>query len=96
MANKTTLTDSYNHGSQASDLNTEGLNLGQSTADLVGFHGVTPTAQRAGASQVVTASPTAASLSGYGFATAAQFGEIVTIVLELRAALVAKGFIAGE
>jgi hypothetical protein len=95
MSDKTTLTDTYTHGSQASDLNTEGLGLGQSAADLVGFHGTTPTAQRSGASQAAFAS-LAASSPGYGFASAAELGAAVNLILEIRAALVAKGFIAGE
>lgn len=75
----------------------DGLSVGQSASDPVGFHGTAPSAQRSGAAQAaVSASAAIAISSGYGFATAAQADAIVTLVNELRAALVAKGVIAGS
>lgn len=80
---------------QLSSADTAGTVLGQSTTDLISFYGVTPIVQRSGASQaaVVTTAPT--NSSPYGYATSAQAAAIVTLVNELRAALVAVGLIAG-
>lgn len=75
----------------------DGTILGQSSSDLISFHNASPSAQRSGAAQAaVSASVAIAISSGYGFATAAQADAIVTLVNELRAALVAKGLIAGS
>lgn len=73
---------------------TGGYDLGHSAADLVGMHGATPVIQRAGAAQaaVVTTAPTNSSPYGY---TQAQATAILTLLNEIRAALVEKGFIAG-
>jgi hypothetical protein len=73
----------------------DGTVVGQSTADLVAFHGSTPVDQRSGAAQAAVATTGATNSSPYGFTTAAQADAIVTLVNELRAALVEKGFIAG-
>jgi hypothetical protein len=70
-----------------------GFSLGQSITDLVAVHGATPTVQRSGAAQaaVVTTTPTTAA---YGY-TLAQAEAIITLLNEIRAALVQKGIIAG-
>ena len=72
-----------------------GYTIGQSASDLVGFHNATPVAQRSGVAQaaVVTTAPT--NTSPYGFSTSAQAAAIVTLLNEIRAALVEKGIIAG-
>ena len=44
-----------------SDLGPDGTTLGQSVADTISFYGVTPIAQRAGASQNTTLLSTASS-----------------------------------
>lgn len=80
---------------QVSDLNPDGLSLGQSAADLVGFHGVTPVAQRSGAAQAAVAATAATNSSPYGFAQA-QADAIVTLLNEIRATLVAKGLMKGS
>lgn len=72
----------------------DGFMLGQSATDLVGIHGATPVAQRAGAAQAAVVTTTPTNSSPYGF-TLAQATALITLVNELRAAMVEKGFIAG-
>ena len=55
------------------------INVGASTSAKVGFHGATPTAQRANANQ----------------AAATDLATVITLANELRAALVEKGVIKG-
>ncbi len=55
------------------------LQVGAGTSSKVGFHGATPTAQRANANQ----------------AEATDLASVITLANELRAALVEKGLIAG-
>jgi hypothetical protein len=54
--------------------------VGASTAAKIGFHGATPTAQRASAAQ----------------AAATDLASVIILANELRAALVEKGLIKGE
>lgn len=70
--------------------------IGASTPAVVGFHAATPTSQRAGAAQA-TADATAcvASAVGFGFLSSAVYNSWVTLINELRAAMVAKGLIKG-
>lgn len=74
---------------EVSDYNSNGLSVGQATADKVGFFGTTPAIQPSSASQaaVSTTSITAVSTSSaiatsplYGYATAAQADAIVEAV----------------
>lgn len=64
-------------------------------SDKVGFHAVTPVAQRSGAAQaaVATTAPTDTAPFGY---TEAQATALITLVNELRDALVEKGIIKGS
>lgn len=78
-----------------SDGRADGVMLGQSATDKVGEYGVTPVAQRAGAAQAAVTTTAATSTTPYGYATSAQADAIVTLVNELRAALVARGTITG-
>ena len=89
------------------DINSVGSNgpggdtLGAATTDLISFYGTSPVAQRSGASQVALSvtviNASAASGAGtWGFASSTQATQIVTLVNELRAALVALGAIAGS
>jgi hypothetical protein len=73
----------------------DGTVVGQSTSDLVAFHGSTPVDQRSGAAQAAVATTGVTQSSPYGFATAAQGDAVVALVNEIRAALVEKGLIAG-
>ncbi len=80
---------------QLSNGSPDGDVLGQSASDLISFHGATPVVQRSGAAQAAVATTGATNSSPYGYTTAAQADAIVTLVNEIRAALVAKGLIAG-
>lgn len=71
-----------------------GLKIGDAATDAVGFHG-SAAVQRAGAAQAAVVTTGATNTTPYGFATAAQADAIVTLVNELRAALVEKGMIKG-
>ncbi len=78
-------------------LSPDGYVLGQSTSDLVGFYGLTtPIAQRGVAAQSAVITTAATSSAPFGFATAAQADAVVTLVNELRAALVALNLIKGS
>ena len=67
---------------------TEGVVLGQSTTDLIGFYGATtPVAQPSGAAQdALTASSS----------DAAAIGELITLVTKIRTDLVALGLLKGS
>lgn len=73
-----------------------GTSLGHSATEKISFFGTTPIAQRSGAAQAAvatTAASTAAAAAGY--TTKTQANAIVTLVNELRAAMVAYGLITG-
>lgn len=74
----------------------DGYQVGQNATDKVGIHGVTPTVQRAGAAQVAVATTSASNSTPYGYTTQAQANAIVTLLNEIRAALVEKGIMKGE
>jgi len=71
-----------------------GTQIATATNQKIGFHGSSPSIQRANASQVavVTTTPT---LNAYGY-TLAQATAIITLVNEMRTALVEKGLIKGS
>lgn len=69
--------------------------IGQDATDLVAFHGATPVAQRSGAAQAAVAGTASTSSSPFGYSQA-QADAIVTLLNEIRAALVAKGIIKGS
>jgi len=73
-----------------------GYVVGQSTSDLVAFYGGTAIAQRANASQAAVTTTAATTTSPWGYSTSAQADGIVTLVNELRAALVAINIIKGS
>ena len=76
---------------QLSDNGPDGTVLGQSAADLIGFHGTTGTAQVAlSAKAALTTSVLATGSAIYGF-NSAQSIAIVPLINALRAALVTKG-----
>jgi hypothetical protein len=72
----------------------DGDTFGASTTAKVSFHGVTPTAQRAGAAQA-TLTLTSATAAGFGFTTSAAFSAMTAQLEEIRAALVEKGILKG-
>lgn len=69
--------------------------IGDGVTDTVGFYGHAGAAQRAGSAQAAVATTAATNSSPYGYAQA-QADAIVTLVNELRAALVAVGLIKGS
>jgi hypothetical protein len=71
-----------------------GTKIGTATNQLLGFHNSTPTIQRASVSQAAVATTTP-TLAAYGY-TLAQATAIITLVNEMRAALVEKGLIKGS
>jgi len=81
---------------QKDAVNPGGTVYGQSASDLIAFHGASPSAQRSGSAQAAVATTGATNSSPYGFTTAAQADAIVTLLNEIRAALVAKGIIKGS
>ena len=71
-----------------------GTMIGTAIDQKLGFHGATPSAQRANASQAAVAMTGATSTSPFGF-TEAQANGILTLLNETRASLVEKGIIKG-
>jgi hypothetical protein len=78
------------------NVGSDGIQIGASAAELVGLHGSAPSAQRSGAAQAAVAATGSSNSSPYGYTTAAQADAIVTLLNEIRAALVAKGIIKGS
>lgn len=70
--------------------------IGTSTSQLVGFHGVAGTAQRAAAAQAAVATTAATQTTPWGYSTAAQADGIVTLLNEIRTVLVNKGLMKGS
>lgn len=70
---------------------------GTNTATL-GFFGATPVAQPAATNQAAVASTAAASISAtqWGFSTSTQANALVSLVTEIRTALVNTGIIKGS
>jgi len=75
---------------EMSNLNSDGLSVGQSAADLVGFHGATPVAQQTAPTAVTTIASTTATPS-YAFTTQAQADGIVTAINAIISKLTTKG-----
>jgi hypothetical protein len=72
-----------------------GTMIATTTGQKFSFHGATPVIQRAGAAQAAVAGTASTQTTPWGFSTQAQADAIVTLVNELRAALVEKGLIKG-
>jgi hypothetical protein len=81
-----------------SDGRPDGATLGNDINDKVSLYGVTPIIQRTNASQAAVATTVAVSTTSslWGFSGSTQANAIVTLVNELRAALVAIGAIKGS
>ena len=75
--------------------NPDGTCLGYSSTDPLAFYGATPAARTAFSAPAVTTtiavSTTTGAITSWGFATAAQADGIVSLVNEIRAALVTLG-----
>ena len=74
---------------------TTGTKIGTATAQKLAFHNATPVIQRAGAAQAAVATTGATNSTPYGYSSEAQANAIVTLLNELRAAMVEKGLIKG-
>lgn len=75
--------------------------LTTNSGSTIGFYGVTPITRRTNSNQVaLSASVVNASASNgaatWGFASSTQANQVITLVNELRAALVALGAIQGS
>jgi alpha-D-ribose 1-methylphosphonate 5-triphosphate synthase subunit PhnH len=88
-----TLSDSVNSNIVVGT--TTGCKIGTATGQKLAFHNSTPVIQRAGAAQVAVATTAATQTTPWGFTTQAQPDAIVTLLNEIRAALVEKGLIKG-
>lgn len=78
---------------EAGGSHADGILLGQ-TGEKLAFLGAAPIVQRAGAAQAAVATTAATSTTPFGYAEA-QANAIVTLLNEIRAALVAVGIIKG-
>lgn len=76
-----------------------GTVIGVTASRKIGFHGATPSAQRAGAAQAAVSTTTLTVGATYDqtevTALKTRCADLTTLVNELRAALVAKGIIKG-
>jgi len=75
---------------------TTGMFIGENTTQKLAFHGITPVAQRAGAAQAAVATTASTLTTPYGYTTQAQADGVITLLNEIRAALVQKGLIKGS
>lgn len=75
---------------------TTGTQIATATAQKIAFHGSTPVIQRVGAAQAAVVTTASTQTVPFGYATAGQADAIVTLVNELRAAMVEKGLIKGS
>ena len=80
---------------QISDGSPDGTTIGQSATDTVAFYGAAPVAQRSGAAQAAVTTTASQTTTPVGYTTTTQADGIVTLVNEIRAALVAVGLIKG-
>src|SRR4029077_3362385 len=72
-----------------------GTQIGTGATQNIGFQGAPPVAQRSGAAQAAVVTTASTNSSPFGY-TQAQADALVTLVNELRAALVAVGLIKGS
>lgn len=72
-----------------------GTTIGTAITQKLAFLGSAPVVQRASAAQAAVVTTATTQTTPFGFATGAQGDAIVTLVNELRAALVALGLVKG-
>ena len=72
-----------------------GTKIGTAVTQKIGFWNVTPVVQPASANQAEVATTAATDSTPWGFSTQAQADSIVTLLNEIRSALVAVGIIKG-
>lgn len=75
---------------------TNGMMIGTTTAQKWATHGSTPTIQRVGAYQAAVTTTAATQTTPWGYATQAQADGVITLLNELRAMAIEKGFIKGS
>lgn len=79
---------------------TNGVLIQTTASEKLGFHGATPVVQRAGAAQAAVATSNLTISGTYSQAeiqaVVARQAAVVTLLNEIRAALVAKGLIKGS
>lgn len=73
-----------------------GTKFGTATTEKLAFHNATPVVQRSGAAQAAVVTTGSTNVVPFGFTTAGQADAIVTLVNEMRAWAVEKGFIKGS
>jgi len=73
-----------------------GSKIGTAIGQKLGFHGSTPVIQRTNANQTAVAATGATQTTPWGYSTEAQANAIITLINEIRAALVEKGLIKGS
>lgn len=77
---------------QLTNRSTDGCNMGYDSSDPISFYGATPAARTAfTAAAVVTTNAVSTTSSIWGFSTSTQANAIVSLVNEIRAALVTLG-----
>jgi len=81
---------------QVSDGRPDGLQIGKSVGDKVSFYGAAPVVQRAGAGQAAVGTTAATATAPVGYGSTTQADAIVTLVNEMRAALVGVGIMKGS
>ena len=75
----------------------DGAKVGKTSAELIGFWGVTPVVQPTSASQAAVTTEVAKTISGSNFGyTSAQANGIITLLNRLRTDLVNVGIIKGS
>jgi hypothetical protein len=74
----------------------DGAQLGGAATDKVGFFGTTPAVQPSAAGQAALTSTTVTSSTPFGFVTATAASAAVSLLVEIRAALVTLGIIKGS
>lgn len=98
IAGEKTFNNTVTHadGADFSVGTTTGTKIGTSTAQKLGFWNVTPVVQPASANQVAVATTSSTNVAPYGFTTASQADSIITLLNEIRSALVSVGIIKGS
>lgn len=74
----------------------KGTRIGTSTSQKFAFHDATPVVQRSGSAQAIVSVASATQTTPWGYASQAQADGIITLLNELRAALIEKGLIKGS
>ena len=75
---------------------TIGTQIGTSITQKLSVYGKTPIVQRSGATQNAVSTTGSTQTTPYGYSTSAQADGIITLLNELRAALVVIGIIKGS